>query len=80
MSTKMLEAQRARCIFPGSCDTNLWTRESQLMNACAKSIKAYQEIRDLTDYYNHKLAGGNIPCVTIHVIYTYFIRLPSLYG
>ena len=54
MSTKMLEAQRARCIFPGSCDTNLWTRESQLMNACAKSIKAYQEIRDLTDYYNHK--------------------------
>jgi len=57
MSTKM-EAQRARCIFPGSCDTNLWTRESQLMNACAKSIKAYQEIRDLTDYYNHKLAGG----------------------
>ena len=40
MSTKMLEAQRARCIFPGSCDTNLWTRESQLMNACAKSIKA----------------------------------------
>lgn len=28
MSTKMLEAQRARCIFPGSCDTNLWTRES----------------------------------------------------
>ena len=26
MSTKMLEAQRARCIFPGSCDTNLWTR------------------------------------------------------
>ena len=53
MSTKTLEAQRARCIFPGSCDTNLWTRESQLMNACAKSIKAYQEIRDLTDYYNH---------------------------
>ena len=50
MSTKMLEAQRARCIFPGSCDTNLWTRESQLMNACAKSIKAYQEIRDLTNY------------------------------
>ena len=48
MSTKMLEAQRARCIFPGSCDTNLWTRESQLMNACAKSIKAYQEIEKYT--------------------------------
>ena len=58
MSTKMLEAQRARCISPGSCDTTLWTRESQLMAACAKSIKAYQEIRDLTDYYNNELAGG----------------------
>lgn len=58
MSTKMLEAQRARCIFPGSCDTNLWTRESQLMTACAKSIKAYQEIRDLTDFYNDELTGG----------------------
>ena len=53
MSTKILEAQRARCISPGSCDTTLWTRESQLMAACAKSIKAYQEIRDLTDYYNN---------------------------
>lgn len=58
MSTKMLEAQRARCISPGSCDTTLWTRESQLMAACAKSIKAYQEIRNLTDYYNNELAGG----------------------
>ena len=58
MSTKILEAQRARCISPGSCDTTLWTRESQLMAACAKSIKAYQEIRDLTDYYNNELAGG----------------------
>lgn len=58
MSTKILEAQRARCISPGSCDTTLWTRESQLMAACAKSIKAYQEIRNLTDYYNNELAGG----------------------
>lgn len=39
MSTKMLEAQRARCISPGSCDTTLWTRESQLMAACAKDSK-----------------------------------------
>lgn len=58
MSTKMLEAQRARCVSPGSCDTTLWTRENQLMTACAKSIRAYQEIRDLTDYYNNELAGG----------------------
>lgn len=58
MSRKMLEAQRARTTFPGSCDTNLWTRENQLMAACAKSIKAYQEIRSLTDYYNNDLASG----------------------
>lgn len=58
MSTKMLEAQRARCISPGSCDTTLWTRETQLMTACARSIRAYQEIRNLTDYYNNELAGG----------------------
>lgn len=58
MSTKMLEAQRARSISPGSCDTTLWTREEQLMAACARSIKAYQEIRSLTDYYNNELAGG----------------------
>lgn len=58
MSTKMLEAQKARSIFPGSCDTALWTRETQLMTACAKSIRAYQEIRNLTDYYNNELAGG----------------------
>lgn len=58
MSVKMLEAQRARCIFPGSCDTTLWTREDRLMAACAKSIRAYQEIRELTDYYNNELAGG----------------------
>ena len=58
MSVKMLEAQRARCISPGSCDTTLWTREDRLMAACAKSIRAYQEIRELTDYYNNELAGG----------------------
>lgn len=58
MSAKMLEAQRARSIFPGSCDTTLWSRETQLMTACAKSIKAYQEIRDLTDYYNNDLMDG----------------------
>lgn len=58
MSRKMLEAQRARSTFPGNCDTTLWTRETQLMTACAKSIEAYREIRSLTDYYNNDLAGG----------------------
>ena len=81
MSTKMLEAQRARCISPGSCDTTLWTRESQLMAACAKSIKAYQEIRDLTDItMNWQMANGNTPCAIIRGIYMCSIRLKSLYG
>lgn len=82
MSTKMLEAQRARCISPGSCDTTLWTRESQLMAACAKSIKAYQEIRDLTDYYNNELADGKWKYSMCHNPRDYMcsIRLKFPYG
>lgn len=58
MAAKMLEAQRARNIFPGTCDTTLWTRDEALLAACAKSIRGYKEIRELTDYYNNDLAGG----------------------
>jgi hypothetical protein len=34
------------------------TRKNALYTACAKSQQAYQQIRQLTDYYNEKLAGG----------------------
>lgn len=58
MSTKLLEAQRARDIAAGSCDERLWKRDKALFTACAKSQQAYQLIRQLTYYYNHGLAGG----------------------
>ena len=60
MSTKMLEAQRARAIASGSYDIRRWEweRDHELMVACAKSMNAYQEIRRLTDYYNNEMSGG----------------------
>lgn len=58
MSTKMLEAQRARTIASGNYDEARWTRETDLMKACTKSINAYFEIRRLTDYWNNEMACG----------------------
>ena len=58
MSTKMLEAQRARSIAAANYNPARWKRENALMEACAKSMNAFQEIRRLTDYYNNEMAGG----------------------
>lgn len=58
MSTKMLEAQRARSYSMGQCDESLWGRDKAMLTACARSMKAYQEIRELTDYYNNQMAKG----------------------
>lgn len=58
MSVKMLEAQRARMMYPGVCDESLYLREDSLLVACAKSIRAYKEIRRMTDYYNNVMSGG----------------------
>ena len=58
MSTKMLEAQRARALAAANYNAQRWTRDADLMKACAKSMHAFQEIRRLTDYYNNELAGG----------------------
>ena len=58
MSTKMLEAQRARSIAAANYNPARWTREETLMKACAKSMNAYFEIQRLTDYYNNVMAGG----------------------
>ena len=58
MSVKMLEAQRARSIAKANYDPERWQRDSALFTACAKSQAAYQEIRQLTAYYNDQLAGG----------------------
>lgn len=58
MSTKMLEAQRARSYAMGQCDESLWGRDKAMFSACARSTKAYQEIKELTDYYNNEMADG----------------------
>ena len=58
MSTKMLEAQRARSYAMGQCDESLWGRDKAMFSACARSMKAYQEIKELTDYYNNEMADG----------------------
>lgn len=58
MARKMLEAQRARSYASGQCDASLWTRDSLMLGACARSIDAYNEIRRLTAIYNDSLAGG----------------------
>ena len=58
MTTKMLEAQRARSLAAGNYDAKRWKRDEALYRACARSQKAYQEIRTLTDYWNNKMAGG----------------------
>ncbi len=54
MSRKMLEAQRARYLVDMGCGL----RDTALLAACANSIEAWHNIRSLTDYYNHSLAGG----------------------
>ena len=58
MSEKMLEAQRARSLAPGNYNPARWERDEALFTACAKSWAAYQDIRNLTDYFNNELAGG----------------------
>ena len=58
MADKMLEAQRARSYSIGQHDSTLWSRKERMLNACARSQNAYQEIRRLTDHYNNGMAGG----------------------
>ena len=76
MSTKMLEAQRARSYSTGQCDESLWGRDKAMLSACARSTKAYQEIKELTDYYNNEMANGKWkPCVSTRGICMCSIRL-----
>ena len=58
MSRKMLEAQRARAIAKTGNALGLKENDDALLMACAKSQAAYQQIRDLTAYYNNQLADG----------------------
>ncbi len=56
---KMLEAQRARSLMQGSNTLKgMFDYNERLFTATAKSQKAYQEVRSLTEYYNDTMAGG----------------------
>ena len=54
MARKQLESQEARSIArPGQ-----FQKDEEALTAAANSMKAYNEILSLTEYYNTKLAGG----------------------
>lgn len=55
---KMLEAQRARSYATGSTRKGMFDNNDALCVATAKSQEAYQDIRQLTEYYNNVMAGG----------------------
>lgn len=57
MATKWLEAQRANSIA-ATIPESEWVKSTGLVNACASSRNAYNEIIQLTDYYNNTLSGG----------------------
>lgn len=57
-ATKILEAQRARQIATGGYRSDDSNSQKSVMIASAKSQKAYQQIREMTEYYNKTMAGG----------------------
>ena len=57
-AVKMLEAQRARSFAKGGTRGDISANKSGMELAAAKSQAAYQNIRQLTDYYNNTMSGG----------------------
>ena len=57
-ATKILEAQRARQYANGSTRSDMFASQEHLFTAVAKSQKAYQDIRELTRFYNKEMANG----------------------
>lgn len=55
---KMLWAQKARSFANGSTHGDMFVSNAKIYHAVAQSQKAYQEIRELTEYYNVKMAAG----------------------
>ena len=64
-AVKMLEGERARRLASGSTRSDMFDHQTELQQAVANSHAAYDRIHQLTDYYNHQLAGGkwqNLMC------------------
>jgi len=58
MAEKMIYAQKARGLYMGQTDKSMEGREAKMKSFAAKSLAAYNEIQELTNYYNNSLAGG----------------------
>ena len=58
MAVKMLEAQKARSLYMGQTGLSMEGRKHFMLEASARSMAAYHDIQQLTDYYNNKLADG----------------------
>lgn len=57
-AVKMLEAQRARQMAAGGAVKSVQRYPALLYVSVARSMDAYQRIRQLTAYYNEKMSGG----------------------
>lgn len=66
MSQKWLEAQRARSIAAGLTDSTQWKNNKELMEACTQSMNAYNEILELTRFYNNELSNGKWKYLMCH--------------
>ncbi len=55
---KILWAQKARSFANGSTREDMFVNNAKIYHAVAQSQSAYQEIRELTTYYNDKMANG----------------------
>ncbi len=55
---KILWAQKARSFANGSTKEDMFVNNAKIYHAVAQSQNAYQEIRNLTAYYNDKMSGG----------------------
>ncbi len=58
MAVKMLEAQRARSCFMGQSNPSMESRQQHALPYAQRSMAAYREIQQMTDYYNNTMAGG----------------------
>ena len=64
-AVKMLEAERARRLANGSTYGDMFEKQQVVKQAVVCSQAANNRIHELTDYYNHQMAGGkwnNLMC------------------
>lgn len=58
MAEKQMQSEKARDQFSGQCDASMDKREQRAEEDAARSLAAYRDIQQLTDYYNNKMSEG----------------------